>query len=35
MKVARFHPAALGAIREFPEDVRRALGKKRLNEMLP
>lgn len=27
MKSARFHPAALAVLREFPEDVRRAFGK--------
>ena len=27
MKTAKFHPKARDAIREFPEDVRRALGK--------
>jgi phage-related protein len=27
VKVARFHPAARDALRAFPEDVRRALGK--------
>jgi phage-related protein len=27
MKPARFHPAALDAVRDFPEDVRRAFGK--------
>lgn len=27
MKPARFHPAAVEALRDFPEDVRRAIGK--------
>jgi phage-related protein len=27
VKVAKFHPAARDALREFPEDVRRAFGK--------
>jgi phage-related protein len=27
VKAARFHPAALEALRSFPEDVRRAFGK--------
>ena len=27
MKVAKFHPAARDALREFPDDVRRAFGK--------